>query len=249
MPPDYVARASAAGSASYDAWTRARPGQRFRRPCGRILERTLELSREYAGFFAPYEHIADPLIDDADEGMTTASVRSAVRRAARELVPMVRAISDSRRPTTLPARRLSPSRRSSISASAGRAPRLRLRARPARPDPPSVLHEILRRRRAHHHARSIADDIGEALFSTLHEAGHAMYEQGVARCARRHAARLRRLGRRAREPVAAVGERRRAQPRLLGAFLSGAAARPSRTSSAACRSRPSIAPSTRWSAR
>jgi carboxypeptidase Taq len=37
------------------------------------LERTLDLSREYSSYFAPYKHVADPHIDDADEGMTTAS--------------------------------------------------------------------------------------------------------------------------------------------------------------------------------
>ena len=53
VPAEYVARASAHGSASYDAWTRARPANDFAtmRP---FLERALDLSREYAGFFAPY---------------------------------------------------------------------------------------------------------------------------------------------------------------------------------------------------
>ena len=65
------------------------------------------------------------------------------------------------------------------------------------------------------------NDIGDAFFSTLHEAGHALYEQGID--LRSTARRLpRHLGRRAREPVAAVGERGRAQPRLLGALLSAA---------------------------
>jgi carboxypeptidase Taq len=72
VPSAYVARASALGSASYDAWTRARPANDFAtmRP---FLEQAVDLSREYAGFFAPYQHVADPLIDAAEEGMTTAS--------------------------------------------------------------------------------------------------------------------------------------------------------------------------------
>ena len=42
---------------------RARPANDFAtmRP---FLEKTIELSREYAGFFAPYDRIADPLIDE-----------------------------------------------------------------------------------------------------------------------------------------------------------------------------------------
>ena len=91
VPADYVARASAAGSASYDAWTRARPANDFA-TMAPFLERTIELSREYAGFFAPYAHIADPLIDGADEGMTVASVRALFAAMRRELVPIVHAI-------------------------------------------------------------------------------------------------------------------------------------------------------------
>src|SRR6516225_7121078 len=92
VPPDYVARANALGAASYDAWTRARPANDFAtmRP---LLEQTLELSREYAGYFAPYDHIADPLIDEVDEGATTASMRKLFSELRAELVPMVRAIS------------------------------------------------------------------------------------------------------------------------------------------------------------
>ena len=64
VPPEFVARDNANGSASYDAWTRARPANDFAAMLP-YLEKALELSREYAGFFAPYQHIADPLIDAA----------------------------------------------------------------------------------------------------------------------------------------------------------------------------------------
>ena len=75
VPPEFVARANALRSASFDAWTRARPANDFATMLP-FLERNLELSREYADFFRPYDHIADPLINDADEGMSTASVRA-----------------------------------------------------------------------------------------------------------------------------------------------------------------------------
>src|SRR5215813_8949181 len=65
VPAEYVARANALGAASYDAWTRARPSNDFAAMVP-FLERLLDMSREYAGFFAPYEHIADPFIDDAE---------------------------------------------------------------------------------------------------------------------------------------------------------------------------------------
>src|SRR5262245_19450286 len=54
VPSDYVARVHALGAASYDAWTRARPANDFAAMVP-FLEQTLELSHEYAGYFAPYE--------------------------------------------------------------------------------------------------------------------------------------------------------------------------------------------------
>jgi carboxypeptidase Taq len=53
VPPDHVARAVAHSSASYDAWTRARPANDFAAMVP-YLERTLDLSREYSSYFAPY---------------------------------------------------------------------------------------------------------------------------------------------------------------------------------------------------
>ena len=89
VPSDYVARASAFGATAYDAWKRARPANDFATMVP-FLERAIDLGREYADFFAPYEHVADPLIDDADEGMTTASIRTLFAELRSELVPIVR---------------------------------------------------------------------------------------------------------------------------------------------------------------
>ena len=53
IPPDYVERATAHCSASYDAWTRARPHNDFATMVP-YLERTLDLSREYSSYFSPH---------------------------------------------------------------------------------------------------------------------------------------------------------------------------------------------------
>jgi carboxypeptidase Taq len=52
------------------------------------LERTLDLSREYSSYFAPYEQVPDPHIDNADEGVTTASVRRLFSELKSQLAPM-----------------------------------------------------------------------------------------------------------------------------------------------------------------
>jgi carboxypeptidase Taq len=50
VPANYVARSNAHGSASYNAWIRARPANDFTAMIP-FLEKTLDLSREYASFF------------------------------------------------------------------------------------------------------------------------------------------------------------------------------------------------------
>jgi carboxypeptidase Taq len=78
VPAEYIARANAHYSSSYNAWTKARPANDFAAMIP-FLEKTLDLSREYASFAAPYDHIADPMIDDADEGLTTAMIQHLLR--------------------------------------------------------------------------------------------------------------------------------------------------------------------------
>jgi carboxypeptidase Taq len=88
VPNDYVSRAAAHAAASYDAWLDARRGGSTDRVIG-MLERTLDLSLEYAGFFPEVAHPADALIDDADEGATVASLRPLFGRLRDALVPRV----------------------------------------------------------------------------------------------------------------------------------------------------------------
>jgi carboxypeptidase Taq len=179
IPSAYVARASALGSSCYDAWTRARPANDFASVLP-FVEKAVDLSREYAGFFAPYQHVADPLIDDAEEGMTTASVRSLFAELRSELMPIVRAISDQpipgdgclrsffREPAQLDFS-LSVVKQFGYDTDRGRLDKTRhpFCAKFSRGDV-----RITTRVDERH--------FGDALFATMHEAGHALYEQGVA---------------------------------------------------------------------
>ena len=55
VPPDFVARRSEVVSAARQSWQRARDQAEFSifQP---DLERVIELNREYAGFFSPFDH-------------------------------------------------------------------------------------------------------------------------------------------------------------------------------------------------
>ena len=179
VPPDYVARASAHAAASYDAWTRARPANDFA-AMAPFLEKTLDLSREYSQFFAPYADIADPHIDDADEGMTTDSVRKLFAELRTALVPLVNAICD-QPPADDSYLRQSFAGPAQLDFSGRVAARMGYDFKRGRLD---LTHHPFctnfDRSDVRITTRVNENDIGDALFSTLHEAGHAMYEQGVS---------------------------------------------------------------------
>jgi carboxypeptidase Taq len=179
VPADFVARWSEHGSASYDAWTRARPADDFAamRP---FLEKGLGFSRAYAEFMRPYQHIADPLIDDLDEGMTVAGLRMLLEALRSELVPIVRAIAE--QPAAADA---------CLRGHFSEAKQIEFGFLIIK----RFGYDLERGRldKTHHPfctkfssgdvritTRVKENDLGEALFSTLHEAGHALYEQGVS---------------------------------------------------------------------
>jgi carboxypeptidase Taq len=178
IPPDHVARANAHGSASYDAWTRARPANDFSAMVP-YLERTLDLSREYSSYFAPYQHVADPHIDDADQGLTTASIRKLSRELKSQLVPMIRAIVDQRVADDVSLLQTFP-KAAQFEFALHVAQRLGYDLNRGRLD---LTHHPFSTRLSAGDVRITTrvneNDLGDALFSTLHEAGHAMYEQGV----------------------------------------------------------------------
>jgi carboxypeptidase Taq len=179
VPADYAARASAHGSASYDAWTRARPANDFEtmRP---LLEKSVDLSREYAKFFAPYQHIADPLIDAAEEGMTAASVRALFAALRKELVPLVHAICDQPRSSDDCLRGFFPEN-AQLDFSAAVVKRLGYDFDRGRMD--KTYHPFCCKLSLGDVRITTRVDealFGEALFAAMHETGHALYEQGVA---------------------------------------------------------------------
>ncbi len=178
IPSDHVERATAHFSTSYDAWTRARPGNDFA-TMAPYLERTLDLSREYSSYFAPYSHVADPHIDDADEGMRAASIRKLFDELKLHLVPMVRGICEQ-----------SAADDACLRQTFAKAVQFDFALHAAK----SLGYDLKRGRLdlTHHPfctrfsagdvritTRVSENDLGDALFSTLHEAGHAMYEQGI----------------------------------------------------------------------
>jgi carboxypeptidase Taq len=178
VPPSFVAQLSDHMSASYQVWTEARPADDFAR-VQPYLEKTLDLSRQLADFFPGYEHIADPLIDYSDYGMKVSTVRALFSELRERLVPLVRAITAQPVPDAACLRQTFPEAQQ-LAFGLEVVQRFGYDLQRGRQD------------KTHHPfttefsigdvritTRVKRDRLGEALFSTMHEAGHAMYEQGV----------------------------------------------------------------------
>jgi carboxypeptidase Taq len=178
VPPAFTEKFNAHASETYMVWAGARPANNFEqvRP---YLEKTLDLSREMANFFPGYEHIADPLIDFADYGMKAASVRKLFSDLRAAQVPIVQAITSQEPADDSCIRKVFPeTQQMAFCEQLVRA----------------IGYDFQRGRvdKTHHPFTttfSISDVrittrvkenyLGECLFSNIHEAGHALYEQGV----------------------------------------------------------------------
>ncbi len=178
VPAAFVARSSAASSASYNAWTVARPSNDFAsmRP---HLEKALELSREYAGFFPGYDHIMDPLIGP-DEGVTVEETRNLFRELRAELVPLVRKITAQPIADDRCLRKNYPEASQlafaiKIAQDFGYDLNRGRLDKTAHPFMTGFSRDDIRIT-----TRVREDDLSDALFSTWHEAGHALYELGVS---------------------------------------------------------------------
>lgn len=165
-------------AAAYQAWTEARPNNDWAgiQP---YLEKTLDLSRQMADCFPGYDHIADPLIDISDEGMKAESVRAVFADLREQLVPIAQAITNqpladnSCLHTSYPADEQLTFGRAIIKDYGFDFNR----GRQDMTHHPFMTKFSLGDVRIT--TRVKENDLNEALFSTLHESGHAMYELGI----------------------------------------------------------------------
>jgi carboxypeptidase Taq len=179
VPTELIGEIAGHLGLTYNVWTTARPANDFAtlRP---YLEKTLDLSRRYAQAFGDYAHIADPLIDEHDEGMTVATIRPLFAELRRQLSPLVKAI-----------------------AARPQIDNACLHGHFPFADQWAYGEAMIRdygydfsrgRQDSTHHpfmtrfgwgdcritTKVHEDNLAPGLFATLHEAGHALYELGIA---------------------------------------------------------------------
>ncbi len=92
-PPRHIAEFARATVVGQSAWEEAKSKSDFSifQP---HLQRLVELRQEYASFFAPFDHIYDPLLDDFEPGLKTSEVQAIFATLRQEQVELIKAISN-----------------------------------------------------------------------------------------------------------------------------------------------------------
>jgi len=93
VPPQWIAEFAQITTQAHQVWAKARAENDFAsfQP---LLERIMDLRRKYAGFFAPYDHIYDPLLDDFEPGLKTADVKAIFEALRPQQVALIKTISN-----------------------------------------------------------------------------------------------------------------------------------------------------------
>ncbi len=179
VPADFVAEHAAVISAAQHVWAEARTRSDFA-TFAPHLEKVVELKRRYVSFFPAAEHPYDVLLDDYEPGMKTAEVKRVFDSLRQRQVAIIRAVAERPAPAS-----------EFLSARYQESDIWRFAV-----DVVTAFGFDWARGRQDKSVHPFATGIGASdvrittrwvegqplalLFGTMHEAGHAMYEQGVA---------------------------------------------------------------------
>ena len=92
VPTQWVADFAQTTTIAQSIWEQAKAESDFSR-FKPELEKVVELRRQYSSFFAPYEHVYDPLLDDFEPGLKTGDVKEIFSALRPEQVALVHATS------------------------------------------------------------------------------------------------------------------------------------------------------------
>jgi hypothetical protein len=91
VPTELVMEIAIVTTAAHEAWATARANNDFAhfQP---HLEKVLDLARRYAGLFAPYDHIYDPMVDIFEPGLKTADIKTIFNALRPQQVELIKKI-------------------------------------------------------------------------------------------------------------------------------------------------------------
>ena len=184
VPSEWVTDFARVTSIAQIYWQRAKQEADFSifQP---YLKTIVDLKRQYAEFFSPYDHIYDPLLDDFERNMKTRDVISIFNQLQPRQVELIQRISESQ---PIDASFLSHSYSEQeqwdfgvkVITQFGYDWNRGRQDRSAHPFTTSLGFNDIRIT-----TRFMPDYFGSALFGTMHECGHALYEQGLSKSLRR----------------------------------------------------------------
>jgi carboxypeptidase Taq len=180
VPSEWVGELKRTKTLAHQAWEEARANNDFAhfKP---HLEEIVKLRRQYSEFFAPYDHPYDPLLDYFEPGMKTSDVKAVFDELRPRQVELVREITDRGSPVDDAVIRqdYDVSKQWDFGVEVIKVLGYDFdRGRQDRAAHPFTTSFGIGDVRIT--TRFDPKYIGTALFGTIHEAGHAMYDQGVS---------------------------------------------------------------------
>jgi carboxypeptidase Taq len=178
VPVEWVAEFARVTGEAHNVWEHARAKSDFAsfQP---YLKRIVEMRREYAGFFQPYDHIYDPLLDEFEPGMKTSDVQEIFAWLRPRQVALIQAIA--KRPQVDDSFLHQPfAERAQWDFGVEVITRFGYDWERGRQD--KAAHPFTQGMGTGDvriTTRFLPDYLPSALFSTTHESGHALYEMGI----------------------------------------------------------------------
>lgn len=180
VPPEFVAEQALVSAKAFEAWVEARARSNFSifQP---HLERVVDLVRKYVSFFPPADHPYDTLLDDYEPGMKTADVQAIFDALRPKQVALIKAITSRKQvKDDFLYKRYNENKLWNFGEEI--ITRFGYDWRRGRQDKaPHPFETTFSVNDVRITTRFEKDNPIAILFSTMHESGHAMYEQGVNR--------------------------------------------------------------------
>lgn len=163
---------------AHHAWEEARAEDNFPK-FQPHLEKIVELRWSYADFFAPYDHVYDPLLDDFEPGLKTADVQTIFNALRPQQVALIQAISERPQLDNSFLHRTYDEQKQwdfgvEVITGFGYDWKRGRQDKSTHPFTSSFGIDDVRIT-----TRIAANDLVSGLFSTMHESGHALYDLGV----------------------------------------------------------------------
>ena len=178
VPSEMVVEFAQTTTMAHGVWAKARHENDFAsfQP---MLEKLVDLRRRYAELFAPYTHVYDPLLDDFEPGLKTADVKQIFEALRPQQVELIKAIAGQPQVDASFLYQHYDEQKQwdfgvEVLTKIGYDWNRSRQDRAAHPFTTNFGNWDVRIT-----TRFDQNYVGSALFSTLHEGGHAMYELGV----------------------------------------------------------------------